>query len=141
MTRLGLLLVGLAVAALPFAAQPDVPRFEVASVKRAPPPQPVNRVVQQVSPPGTFNRTTTVAVLIEFGYDVQSYQVVGGPSWIREDRYDVAARAGREVPWAELRLMMRSLLAERFKLVAHSERLLHHPGNRHDRDLLAGANH
>ena len=47
--------------------------------------------------------------------------MVGGPSWVREDRYDVAARAGREVPLAELRLMVRSLLVERFKLVAHSE--------------------
>jgi hypothetical protein len=32
--------------------------------------------VQQVSPAGTFNRTTNVAVLIEFAYDVQGYQVV-----------------------------------------------------------------
>ena len=108
-------------AAFPLTARQSAPAFEVASVKLAPPPQPVNRVVQQVSPPGTFNRTTNVAVLIQFGYDLQEYQVVGGPSWLREDRYDVAARAGREVPLAELRLMVRSLLAERFKLVAHSE--------------------
>lgn len=33
MARLGLLLVGLAVTALPLAAQSDAPRFEVASVK------------------------------------------------------------------------------------------------------------
>ena len=122
MTRLGLLLLLLIAAAVfPLTARQAAPTFEVASVKRAPPPQPVNRVVQQVSPPGTFNRTTNVAVLIQFGYDLQDYQVVGGPSWIREDRYDVAARAGREVPLAELRLMVRSLLAERFKLVTHNE--------------------
>jgi uncharacterized protein (TIGR03435 family) len=78
------------------AAQSSSPKFEVASVKPAPPPQPVNRVVQQVSPPGTFNRTTTVAVLIQLGYDLQAYQVIGGPSWVREDRFEVAARAGRD---------------------------------------------
>ena len=122
MTRLGLLLLLLiALTANSLIAQQAAPKFEVASVKRAPPPQPVNRVVQQVSPPGTFNRTTNVAVLIQFAYDVQDYQVVGGPSWVREDRFDVAARAGREVPLAELRLMLRSLLAERFKLVTHNE--------------------
>src|SRR6188474_1336529 len=83
------------------AAQSSSPKFEVASVKRAPPPQPVSRVVQQVSPPGTFNRTTNVAVLIQLAYDMRDYQVVGGPSWVREDRFEVAARAGREVPFAE----------------------------------------
>ena len=121
MTRLGLLLLLIAAAAFPLTARQAAPTFEVASVKRAPPPQPVNRVVQQVSPPGTFNRITNVAVLIQFGYDLQDYQVVGGPSWVREDRFDVAARAGRDVPWEELRLMVQSLLAERFKLVAHTE--------------------
>jgi len=34
MTRLGLLLVGLAVIPLPLVAQSDAPRFEVASIKR-----------------------------------------------------------------------------------------------------------
>ena len=121
MSRLGLVLALIVVTGLRLTAQQSAPTFEVASVKRAPPPQPVKRVVQQASPPGTFNRTTNVAVLIQFAYDVQDYQVVGGPSWAREDRYDVAARAGRQVPLAELRLMVRSLLAERFKLVTHNE--------------------
>src|SRR5688572_2916165 len=71
MTRLGLLLLLIAASAFPLIARQAAPTFEVASVKRAPPPQPVNRVVQQVSPPGTFNRTTTVAVLIQLGYDLQ----------------------------------------------------------------------
>jgi len=104
------------------AAQSSSPKFEVASVKPAPPPQPVNRVVQQVSPPGTFNRTTTVAVLIQLGYDLQAYQVIGGPSWVREDRFEVAARAGREAPFDEVRLMLRSLLAARFTLVTHPDK-------------------
>jgi len=121
MTRLGLLLLLIAAAAFPLVARQAVPTFEVASVKRAAPPQPVNRVVQQVSPPGTFNRTTTVAVLIQLGYDLQDYQVIGGPSWLREDRFEVAARAGREAPFDEVRLMLRSLLAARFTLVTHPD--------------------
>lgn len=40
---------------------------------------------------------------------------------MRADRFDVAARAGRAASVEELRLMVRSLLAERFKLIAHTE--------------------
>jgi uncharacterized protein (TIGR03435 family) len=121
MIRLGLLIAGLTVAALPLAAQSDVPRFEVVSVKPAPPPQASNSITVVADAPGSFNRTATVAFLIQFAYDLQDRELVGGPSWVRADRFDVAARAGRPVPVEELRLMVRSLLAERFKLVAHTE--------------------
>jgi uncharacterized protein (TIGR03435 family) len=124
MTRLGLLLVGLAVTALPLAAQSGVSRFEVASVKPAPPPRPLapGIIVGRASPPGSFNRTGTVASLIQLAYELQiEQQVVGGPQWLREDRFEITARAGREAPFAEMRLMLRSLLVERFKLVARSE--------------------
>lgn len=121
MTRLGLLLlVGLATA-LPLAAQSDASRFEVASVKPAPPPQPSNRIVAVAAAPGAFNRVATVVSLIQIAYELQDYQVVGGPQWAREDRFDIAARAGREASFAEMRLMLRSLLAERFKLATHAE--------------------
>jgi uncharacterized protein (TIGR03435 family) len=125
MTRLGLLLaVFVTITLQPLGAQSNSPRFEVASVKPAPPPQPVGPglIVRRPSPPGSFNRTATVASLIQLAYELQvEQQVVGGPQWLRDDRFEIAARAGREAPFAEMRLMVRSLLAERFKLVAHSE--------------------
>jgi len=62
---------------------------------------------------------TTVARLIMYAYDLRDFQVDGGPEWLRVDRFDVSGRAGREVPVAMLRLMVQSLLADRFKLAAH----------------------
>src|SRR5262245_40024188 len=102
MTRLGLLLLLITATAFPLIARQAAPTFDVASLQRAAPPQPTNNIVVQGSAPGTFNRTANVTFLIEFGYDLQDYQVIGGPTWVREDRFEIAARAGRDVPLPEL---------------------------------------
>ena len=75
------------------------------------------------APPGSgiFNRSTTVAGLIAEAYEVQDFQLSGGEDWVRTERYDVAARAGREVSQAELREMVKALLADRFKLRVRTE--------------------
>jgi uncharacterized protein (TIGR03435 family) len=61
------------------------------------------------------------AALIRFAYELPDFQVSGGPAWLNSDRFDIAARAEGEVPLAEKRLMLRKLLAERFRLAAHTE--------------------
>lgn len=43
------------------------------------------------------------------------------PAWVRENRYDIEARAPGAATKDQMRLMMRSLLAERFKLKVHWE--------------------
>jgi uncharacterized protein (TIGR03435 family) len=52
---------------------------------------------------------------------VQTFQVIGGPSWITSDRFDINAKAASGVPPAQMNLMLRSLLADRFKLVVRTE--------------------
>jgi len=59
--------------------------------------------------------------LIRQAYQVQGFQVVGGPSWITSDRFDIVAKTGPPAPTRGSDLMMQSLLAERFKLAAHKE--------------------
>lgn len=125
MTRLGMLLVGLASTALSLAAQQQSapPRFEVASIKLwTPPTTPVTgiRVPAPVGS-GIFNRSASVARLITEAYEVQDFQLTGGEDWVRTERYDVAARAGLEVSQAELTEMVKTLLADRFKLRARIE--------------------
>ena len=53
---------------------------------------------------------------------LQDRQLIGGPSWIDDDRFDIVATLP-EGPRAQgdLLLMIRSLLAERFKLRVHAE--------------------
>ena len=104
-------------------------QFEVASVK-------VNH-----SPAGgsNFNRTpggglnairVTLKEMITFAYDIHDYQLIGGPKWIDEERYDVFAKPNHddvvqtnnyEEAWGKIRPKLRSLLADRFKLAVHTE--------------------
>jgi uncharacterized protein (TIGR03435 family) len=66
---------------------------------------------------------STVKRLIQEAYGVRDYQILGGPSWISADIYDVTARAPGEQPPTrdEVRRMLQVLLADRFKLVLHKE--------------------
>ena len=104
--------------------QSPAPRFEVASIRLwRPPATPATRIAVTAAPVGSgiFNRATSVAGLITYAYEVQDFQLNGGADWVRTERYDVSARAGREVSEVELREMVKALLADRFKLRARIE--------------------
>jgi len=59
--------------------------------------------------------------IIRNAYNVQNYQIVGGPEWINTVRWDITAKAPDDAPPQELLLMLRTLLADRFKLVIRNE--------------------
>ena len=120
------LLCSVAVAADqgPAAQQPPILRFEVASIKLWRPsatPVTASAIPTTQLGSGAFNRRTTVAALITYAYDLQDAQLTGGEDWVRTERYDVTARAGREVSQTELREMVKALLADRFKLGVRTE--------------------
>ena len=126
MTRIWLSIALLCMLAVGAAAQQPAasPAFEVASVKLwRPPTTPVTSIGVTATPPGSdrFNRTSTVAALMVYAYDVGNHQVIGGPDWLRTERYEIAARAGRAVSQPELRAMVKTLLADRFKLRVKTE--------------------
>ena len=67
----------------------------------------------------------TLSSYIAFAYDLDAiqlrYAMPGLPAWVNE-RFDVEARAGSNNPTKDqMRLMMQSLLADRFKLALHAE--------------------
>jgi uncharacterized protein (TIGR03435 family) len=100
------------------SAQAPRPAFEVVSIKRG---AGVGQSVRQ----GSIFRlgAATVLGLIQFAYDLRAFQVIGGPQWMREDLFEVNARAGAsDVSQAERRLMVQSLLADRFRLVSRLEK-------------------
>jgi len=101
------------------SAQSPRPTFEVASVRKQESPQfgpPASR------PPYVYYRPgDTVEELVRFAYGLQRFQVVGGPQWIREDRFEIDARAAEPVPRELMRAMVQSLLEDRFGLVVRSE--------------------
>ena len=111
------LIVGGVVAS---AAQLPSPAFEVASIKRN-----VSRsfpVGPQARPGGSFIATNaTLERIVRFAYDLPEYRVIGGPDWIRMDRFDVEARADRDLSAEEIRRMVQALLEDRFRLVVRRE--------------------
>src|SRR5215475_988640 len=66
-------------------------------------------------------RKATMLDLIRIAYDVNPEMVYGGPNWVELDRFDIAAKAQRSTPPETIALMLRSLLADRFKLVLHGD--------------------
>ena len=120
-----ILVISLCVATLAAAhalGQSPSPAFEVVSVKLNPDapfsyPGVMLQSGGRVTSPGTSARQ-----LILVAYGLQELQLVGGSSWLTSDRYAIDARAGADATRASVRLMLRSLLAERFQLAAHTER-------------------
>jgi uncharacterized protein (TIGR03435 family) len=105
-------------AAVNVAAQDALPAFEVASIK----PRAGEPGGNSSSSPDRFNDSdATLAALIRYAFDVEDFQVIGGPDWVRSRRFDVSAKAPGERSENEIRLMLRRLLAERFKLATHDE--------------------
>lgn len=110
-------------------AQPtpvERPAFEVASIK----------VNKSGAGGGTFGprgnmlvaTNITLDALVQYAYgppggQMLHQQLVGGPDWLRSERFDIQARAPGEerVTPAQLRAMLQPLLEDRFQLKLHRE--------------------
>ena len=113
---------------VPYAVygQSAPPAFEVASVKPSPPGATVGRgdgLHRQAinAEPGSLTmRNVSMSSAIRWAYDVPEFQI-SGPAWINAERYNIVAKAAEAAPEAQLRLMLRTLLADRFRLAVHHE--------------------
>lgn len=54
--------------------------------------------------------------LLAYAYDLPRFQIIGGPDWMNTERFDVDAKAASAQTAEQMRLMLRRLLAERFRL-------------------------
>lgn len=100
--------------ALPQEAQLS---FDAASVK---PAGNLSGEQMQLSP-GRLRANAPLRVLVQTAYGLQPFEIVGGPEWTRSDRYVVDATAAATSDRHEIMLMLRSLLADQFRLQTHSE--------------------
>ena len=112
--------VALSAQQAPPAPAGDTASFEVASVK------PNKSGASNAVPPSRANGSYSVSnvalkSIIANAYEVRIFQIAGDPAWLTSERFDIIAR-GREGTPDRLRpAMLRTLLAERFKLAAHFE--------------------
>jgi uncharacterized protein (TIGR03435 family) len=95
------------------------PVFVIADVHRSPSSMYPN--VRATSQGDRYViRQATMVDLIGKAYSVDPANVQGGPSWLESDRFDIYAKIPRRTSTETSRLMLRALLADRFKLVLHS---------------------
>ena len=109
----------LAAAAVAFGQ----PAFEVASIRPTRLASGVeggNWPKAVVSPSSLALHKYTLRDCIAWAWSVRSFQI-SGPASLDDERYEVGARTGTSVTPGELRLMLRNLLEERFRLALHRE--------------------
>jgi uncharacterized protein (TIGR03435 family) len=74
----------------------------------------------QFNPGGRVNLTNmTLKGMIEFAWNLQPFQISGGPPWIDSTRYVVTAKPDGSPKSSEIPAMVQTLLTERFQLVVH----------------------
>jgi uncharacterized protein (TIGR03435 family) len=99
------------------------PRFEAASVRVSDPSLvlPPGPSVQFL-PSGRFVAPrVSLFVLLQQVYGVRSYQISGGPGWVRSEQFEIQATAGSPASEDQMKLMVQALLADRFHLKLHRE--------------------
>jgi uncharacterized protein (TIGR03435 family) len=117
----GIGIVGAVSALRAQAPAPDTkpPAFEVASIKQNKSGE--NGGVMTGLLTSQFKATNVLLrQFITFAYQIQGFQIEGGPGWITSDRFDIVAKAeGNPPPQVPggppgpVRLMLRTLLADR----------------------------
>jgi uncharacterized protein (TIGR03435 family) len=92
--------------------------FEAASVKQNKSGGPSNR---DFAAGGRFTaRNTSLRMLIQLAYRIQDFQL-SGEQHVLGDRFDIVAKAEGNPPVNDLQLMLRTLLADRFRLTVRNE--------------------
>ena len=94
--------------------------FEVASVKRR-----QNVDITQVKPPMFFPdgrwvaQGATLSLILRSVYGLPLSRIVGLPSWVASERFDIDARAPAGATTTQMQAMAQRLLADRFDLRTH----------------------
>jgi len=103
--------------------------FEVASVKASKVFKPANLPMQygnEKTPGGRFSASFPFVIYLEFAYKLWPFEISQDslaklPKSVSEDFFEIEARGEGNPTKDQLRLMMQSLLADRFKLKFHFE--------------------
>jgi uncharacterized protein (TIGR03435 family) len=107
-------------------ARAQRPSFEAASLKLGNPNERRKGIGVRGNQVEVLN--SSLKDVIGFAYDVETDQILGGPKWIESDLFTITARPNAATPLRApddtghvLKLMLQSLLQERFKLAIHRE--------------------
>lgn len=94
------------------------PEFDAVSIK---PSIATRNGPVQFGPARAFSESVSTYRIILAAYHLKDYQVTGVTGWIDSDWFALEAKAVAPVDESQLRLMLQTLLSQRFKFVAHRE--------------------
>lgn len=109
--------------AVPGLYAQSAPRFDVADIhKSGPATNPYTFLSGAVLRGARYDlRKATMLDLIRVAYQMDPEMIVGGPNWLEFDRFDIAAKAPPGSSPETVRVMLQSLLADRFNLAVHRD--------------------
>jgi len=96
------------------------PSFEVASVRAVKSEAHAEPATFDTSGGGLTIERHTLKGLMHWAYGMDAL-LISGPSWADTQEFDIRAKAAGPVSQDQLKLMLQSLLQERFKLTLHRE--------------------
>lgn len=67
-------------------------------------------------------RVATMVDLVSKAYGIEEERILGGPSWVENDRFDIIANAPAATTVETAQPMLQSLLAQRFSLIVHNDK-------------------
>jgi uncharacterized protein (TIGR03435 family) len=122
--RRRLILLSFGLVSIPVAVgQNNQPRlvYDVASIR----PSTLNAPTGGIDPlpggSGYKGEGVSLKVMLSVMYRVPLRQIVGGPDWLNDERFDVQAITETPYSTDDLHLMFQNLLADRFHLRIHKE--------------------
>jgi uncharacterized protein (TIGR03435 family) len=106
--------------------QATQPAFDVATVKMGGPVEAngmININTGKILNGVVTLSNATLSDCLKFAYSLTTDAQIAGPDWINEKmvRFEVTAKAPPETPDDQLRLMLQTLLQERFQMTLHTE--------------------
>lgn len=106
----------------PARRAPDLPPEAIAAIEASEAIEAsVARSLTSPAQDGRFTTGGSLHALIQTAYDVTRFQIEGGPAWVRSDRFVIEARSAGDTTPDQIREMLQSLLADRFKLALRRE--------------------
>jgi uncharacterized protein (TIGR03435 family) len=123
MTRFVYLCAGIMLAGAAFSQSDEAtPAFEIADVHVSTISPTQMYLRDPVMRGGRYEvRGATMVDLLSIAYDVTEDKILGGPSWLEMNHYDIIAKAPPHATVESSKVALRKLLVDRFKLVAHTD--------------------
>lgn len=67
------------------------------------------------------SENTPLKYVVQWAWNLREFQIIGGPKWVDSDRFDIQAASENEATHDQMRVMLQTVLEDRFQLKVHRE--------------------